>query len=151
MTDHGMGQLCHFEYKTEGCKWSSHCRSKNYLVHKKECEKRKQKSDQTSANRISILQINVFCQKVLPCLYTLTSQPSSQFIWFVRSLVELWPRSMTPTQFLEQFTSSPAVLHAAEGRLADEVWSMLRIDIDSHVFFGIACDAGIDRNKSEHI
>ena len=74
----------------------------------------------------------------------MSSLPSSQFIWFVRTLAELWPENMTPTEFLSAFPSHSDSLHKYEARLTDELWEIVRSDIDAHIYFGIACDGGID-------
>ena len=42
-------------------------------------------------------------------------------------------RNMTPSEFLSAFPSHSVSLHKYEARLADELWEIVRSDIDAHI------------------
>ena len=52
---------------------------------------------------------------------------------------------------MKSLPKASAIFHKCGATLAEELLDMLCHDIDTHVYYGLAVDAGIDRVKSEHV
>ena len=150
----GMGHDCHYKCTAPGCRFESHCRTRNhYQHHRRECEVRV-KREQATAVQVALTsnkEAEIYATRTVPCMHALMNIPSRQFLTFVRSFLEQWPSNFTIQQFLTFFPKKTGKLHEYESVLADELWDILKTDIDKYLYFGAAIDAGIDRMKGEHI
>ena len=138
----------------DGMGHESHYKTRNhYQQHRKHCDLRidKEKIDAVQMAMSCEREAELYATRIVPRMHALMNTPSQQFHTFVRSLLEQWPPNVTIEQFLALILKKTGKLQECESVLADELWEILKSDIDKYAYVGAAVDTRIDRMKGEHI